>query len=242
VEQDFARRFKVLHSGWKLTREPGPLPVGRRVMIPDFLFEKAGMKVYMEVAGFWTPEYLRHKLQQLRDVEGVDMIVAADRSNACQRLDRMGRRLNIIYYKRKVPLRFILDHLNSREDELRKHQLKKLQGMDLKVEGAVVEVKEIAEKLDVLESVVEEEFRERSISGYNLLGDVLIREDVLKMIEKRLNQRITEGDLTLREATQLIEKWGGVRPTRILETLGYRIEWHGIDPEKARVRRKTGEI
>jgi predicted nuclease of restriction endonuclease-like RecB superfamily len=27
-------------------------------MIPDFLFEKDGLKVYLEVVGLWTPEYL----------------------------------------------------------------------------------------------------------------------------------------------------------------------------------------
>jgi predicted nuclease of restriction endonuclease-like RecB superfamily len=241
IEQDFARRFNLLHSGWKLTREPGPLPVGKRVMIPDFLFEKAGMKVYLEVAGFWTPEYLKHKLQQLRDVEEVDMIVAADRSNACQRLDKLGKRLNIIYYRGRIPLHPILDHLNSREAALCKMQLKRLQGMELELTGGVVETKQIAEQLGVLESVVEEELKKRSIPGYHFLGDILIRDEVLKLIETRLNQKLTEGNLTLREATHLIEELGGLRPTRILETLGYVIEWHGIDSEKARVYRETGE-
>lgn len=195
------------------------------------------MKVYMEVAGFWTPEYLKHKLRQLRDVEGVDMIVAADRSNACQRLDRMGRRLNIIYYKGKIPLHPILNHLNAREMALRTRQLTRLRGMELKLEGAVVEAKAIAEELDVLDSVVEKVLRERSIPGYRLLGDVLVKIEVLKMIEEGLHQKISEGDLTLGDATRFIEELGGVRPTRLLETLGFRIEWHGINPEKAHVRR-----
>ncbi len=79
-----------------MTREPGPLPVGRQIMIPDFLFEKAGMKVYMEIAGFWTPEYLNHKLQQLRNVRDVDMIVAANQSFMGTMLDKLGQQLKII--------------------------------------------------------------------------------------------------------------------------------------------------
>jgi predicted nuclease of restriction endonuclease-like RecB superfamily len=239
VEQDFARRFNLLHSGWRLTREPEFLPVGRYVMIPDFLFEKAEMKVYMEVAGFWTPEYLRHKLRQLQEVKGVDMIVAANRSHAGEKLDRLGRRLNVIYYKREIPLRPILDHLNSREATLGKLQLQRLRNTELKLEGAIVKVTEIATTLNVLDSVVEEELKRRSLPGYRLLRDVLISDEILKRIADRVNQRLTEGTLTLSEAIQLIEEIGGVNPTRILKMLGYQIEWHGIDPTRARVHRTT---
>jgi predicted nuclease of restriction endonuclease-like RecB superfamily len=240
VEEEFAQRFNALRTGWMLTREPEPLPVGKHVMIPDFLFEKAGMKVYMEVAGFWTPEYLKHKLKQLSKVENVDMMVAADRSNACQRLNRMGRRLKIIYYKGKVPLKPIIDHLKSREDELGKRQLKQLRDRNLKFDEPVLTVAEIASQLGLLEEAVEDLLREQSIPEYRLLGDVLIRESKLNMIEKRLNQRAKEGSLTLNEVGRLIEESGGLRPTKVLEALGYRIEWHGINPEKAKVYRKTG--
>jgi hypothetical protein len=196
----------------------------------------------LEVAGFWTPEYLRHKLKQLEGVENVDMIVAADRSNACQQLDRLGRRLNIIYYKSKVPLRPILDHLNSRETVLRETQRKLLRDRELNVEGTVTTTADIAEQLDVLEEAVKDVLRERRIPGYRLLGDVLISEATLNLIEERLTQRIEERALTLNEATQLIEELGGIRPTRILEVLGYGIEWHGIDPNKAIIQRELGVI
>jgi hypothetical protein len=237
VEQDFAQRFNVLRSGWKLIREPNPLPVGRYVMIPDFLLEKAGMNVYLEIAGFWTPEYLKHKLQQLQLIEEVDMIIAAAKSNVCQQLERMGKRLKIIYYKDKVPLHPIIKYLNAKENKLKQDQLEKIQGLEISFEGTVVTIKEIAKKLGVLELVVAEVLKGRNIPGYHLLGDVFIRNDRLNVIEERLNQRTDESILSLEEATQLIEALGGVKPTLILELLGYRLEWHGIDPEKAIVRR-----
>jgi predicted nuclease of restriction endonuclease-like RecB superfamily len=239
IEQDFARRFNLLHTGWRMIREPGPLPVGRQVMIPDFLFEKAGMKVYMEIAGFWTPEYLKHKLQQLRNVQNVDMIVAANRSTAGGMLDKLGRRLNVIYYSRVVPLRPILKHLNAREMALGNMQRQRFQTMELKLEGTIVKTKEIAEQLNILESVVQEELKNRRIPGYRVVGDALISEEILQSIEAKINQRFTEEVLTLHEATQLIEEFGGVNPTRILEALGYRIEWHGIDPAEAIIWRNT---
>jgi len=37
------------------------------VFIPDFGFEKNGVKAYLEVVGFWTDEYLQKKLGKLRE-------------------------------------------------------------------------------------------------------------------------------------------------------------------------------
>jgi hypothetical protein len=207
-------------------------------MIPDFLFEKADMKVYMEVAGFWTPEYLRHKLEQLRGVEDVDMIVAADRGHACQQLDRLGKRLDIVYYKRKVPLRPILGHLKAREESLKTTQLEQLRGMELRIEGRIVSSAELAKRLGFMEEAVLEALRQRDVPGYRLFGDVLISELTLAEIERRLEDRIGEGSLSLRKTTELIEEHGGARPSRILEHLGYTIEWRGISPETATVQRE----
>lgn len=238
VEESFAGRFNGLRTGWTLTREPEPLPVGRYVMIPDFIFEKAGMKVYMEVAGFWTPEYLRHKLRQLKMMEGVDMIVAADRAHACQQLDKLRRKLDIVYYKGKVPLRPVLNHLQAREDELRRRQLEQIRGRELKIEAPVVTAAELALRLGVLEEAVMENLRHRDIPGYQMLGDVLISDSTLEEIGKRLDERMGEDVLTLNEAAELVKELGGARPSRVLEHMGYRIEWHGINPEKAEVHRK----
>ncbi len=238
VEADFAQRFTALRSGWRLTREPGPLAVGRQVMLPDFLFEKEGLQVYLEIAGFWTPTYLQHKLAQLEGVENVDMIVAADRSNACQQLDRLGRRLNVLYYRGKVPLRPILNHLAAKATALRETQRLRLRDRELSVEGPATTTAALAEHLGVLEEAVQDLLQDRPIPGYRLLGDVLISEATLQQIEDQLQQSGEATSLTLAAATQVIEALGGLRPTRILDALGYSVEWHGIDPSKARLRRK----
>jgi predicted nuclease of restriction endonuclease-like RecB superfamily len=237
VEESFARRFNALRTGWKITREPDALPVGRRVMIPDFLFEKAGMKVYMEVAGFWTPEYLRHKLEQLRGVEGVDMIVAADRAHTCQQMDRLRGKLDIVYYKGKVPLKPVLRHLKAREAEMKASQIKQIQGEEIKIDGPVVSTADLARRLGVLEDVVLEDLRRREVPGYRLLGEALVSDLTLETIGKRLDERMTEGGLSLAEATMLVEDLGGASPSSVIEHLGYTIEWHGINPEKAMLQR-----
>ena len=238
VEQDFARRFKALATGWTLIREPEPLPVAKRVMIPDFGFSKGGWMVYLEVAGFWTPRYLKEKVEKLKLLDDVDMIVAANKDLACQKLDKMGAKLNLIYYQRRIPLRPILDHLKAVEERLAKKQTKKLLAEPLQLQAVVIEARELAEKLGVLENAVKEVLKEKVFQGYMRLGDMLIKETKLKEIQKRLENRLNQGSLSLEEASRIVEDAGGRRPTSILTALGYKIEWYGIDPHSTKIHRK----
>lgn len=69
VEQKFAVKFEQICSDWRLVREPDPLVVSdARGFIPDFAFEKYGIRVYLEIVGFWTNEYLLRKIQKIADV------------------------------------------------------------------------------------------------------------------------------------------------------------------------------
>nr|MDQ5860123.1 DUF790 family protein [Thermoproteota archaeon] len=69
VEEKFAKRFEQAETGWRLTREPDPLVLSNGgAFIPDFMFEKYNKKIYLEIVGFWTKEYLERKLQKLADI------------------------------------------------------------------------------------------------------------------------------------------------------------------------------
>jgi len=239
VEQDFAKRFRALGTGWTLTREPEPIPVGRRVMIPDFGFRKGGMVVYLEVAGFWTPQYLEEKLRKLRQLGDVDMIVAANRDLACQKLDKIGEKLNLVYYKRRIPLRPILIHLKAREERAVREQTRRLGAESLLIQKPVVEAKELAEKLGVLEDAVKQALMEREFPGYTRLGDMLVKKTKLKEIREKIENRLNSGELNLVEASRIVENAGGRRTANILDALGYSIEWRGIDPHSTKIRRKA---
>jgi uncharacterized protein len=69
VEQKFANKFEQLSNGWKLIREPDPLIMSNgKGFIPDFAFEKYGIRVYLEIVGFWTNDYLVRKIQKITDI------------------------------------------------------------------------------------------------------------------------------------------------------------------------------
>ncbi|MCW4001647.1 MAG: DUF790 family protein [Candidatus Bathyarchaeota archaeon] len=239
VEQSFAARFRALDTKWTLIREPEPIPVGKRVMIPDFGFRMDGLTVYLEIAGFWTPQYLEEKTKKLELLGDIDMIVAANKELACQKLDKIGRKLNLIYYQRRIPLKPILDHLRAREKQLVKEQTERLRARSFNFQTPVVEPTELAEMLGVLEAAVKEILMEREFLGYIRLGDMLIKETKLEEIREKLENRLIQGELNLREATRIIETAGGRRSTSVLNALGYSIGWRGIDPQSAKIFRRN---
>ncbi len=103
LEREFYRSFLALGSGWEVLREPEPLVVGNSVLIPDFAFEKGGCRVYMEIVGFWTPSYLRRKLERLRALRDVVMIVAVDEEGACAHgFAELPH--TVITFRRKIPI------------------------------------------------------------------------------------------------------------------------------------------
>ncbi|HKP51220.1 MAG TPA: DUF790 family protein [Chloroflexia bacterium] len=71
VEARLYKEFKSLERqghthGWLLQREPDPLLAPGVVLIPDFAFLRGKMRVFMEIAGFWSPGYREKKVAKLR--------------------------------------------------------------------------------------------------------------------------------------------------------------------------------
>jgi predicted nuclease of restriction endonuclease-like RecB superfamily len=87
LEAAFARDLARQAPGWQLLREADPVQIGRSIVCPDFtLVDPArGLRVPVEVVGFWTPEYLAHKLAVLRRLPaGQRWLVCIDETLAAQ--------------------------------------------------------------------------------------------------------------------------------------------------------------
>jgi predicted nuclease of restriction endonuclease-like RecB superfamily len=53
------------------------LHLGQKVFVPDFVFRhENGRTVLLEIAGFWTAEYIEAKLRTLRTFAGHDILLA----------------------------------------------------------------------------------------------------------------------------------------------------------------------
>jgi predicted nuclease of restriction endonuclease-like RecB superfamily len=237
VEKDFATHFRALDSGWELRREPEPILVGTYVMIPDFEFKKGSAKVYLEVVGFWTPEYLEKKVKKLNLLNDIDMIIAADKHLACHKLEKVSKKLKVIYYNKKIPLKTILNHLRIREKRLIEEQSRTLQFDDIVMKKTIVEIKDLAKDLGMLEDTLKKYLEGKKFLGYTRIDDMFVRETKLQEINGILEHELNYGKLDLDVASRIIEEAGGKKPAQFLEVLGYRIEWKGIDPKAAKIHK-----
>jgi predicted nuclease of restriction endonuclease-like RecB superfamily len=69
--------------GWTLIREGEILVRGQRVFIPDFaLVHARGYRVLLEIAAFWTPQYIRHRSETLSLFAEIPILVAIPRATA----------------------------------------------------------------------------------------------------------------------------------------------------------------
>lgn len=86
VEAHLARDLARLAPEWDAVREPEPVPVGDRLLFPDFLLRHRHdprRRWWLEVVGFWTPSYLEDKLRSYRAAALDRLILCIDADRAC---------------------------------------------------------------------------------------------------------------------------------------------------------------
>jgi predicted nuclease of restriction endonuclease-like RecB superfamily len=67
VEKDLAEQWGEVREGWRLLRDAGILQYGQTTFVPDFkLIHEDGREVFLEIVGFWTPEYLAAKRETIK--------------------------------------------------------------------------------------------------------------------------------------------------------------------------------
>jgi predicted nuclease of restriction endonuclease-like RecB superfamily len=237
AEEDFAARFQALKSEWQLKREPEPVLAGKQVIIPDFSVERGGVRVYIEIVGFWTMEYLLRKIEKLKMVD-VNMIIAVNESLACEKLADLEKhaRLNIIYYRDRVPLAPIIRYLEEASRGIQAEQTELLKNLRIVFTEPVVDYEEFAERIGVSSEAVITALAENPPADYVLMHKTLVRKDKIEQIGKKLEeQKSRTGKLVLAEAVSIAETEGVEEATSVLEALGYKVAWHGISPEKAEI-------
>jgi predicted nuclease of restriction endonuclease-like RecB superfamily len=81
VEERFARDFARLARDWVIVREPEPIDAGGHLFFPDFALHPRldpGRRWFVEIVGFWTPEYLANKLERLRQARVSNLVLCID--------------------------------------------------------------------------------------------------------------------------------------------------------------------
>ena len=237
IEEDFSSKFQALTTGWVLKREPEPITAGKQVIIPDFSLEKASIKIYLEIVGFWTEEYLLRKIEKLKQVE-VKMLLLVNETLACEKLSALEKRpqLDLIYYRDKISLAPILRYLETQFEQVKYKEIKVLEGLPIRFTEPVVGFGEFAARIGVSTEAVRAFIVVHPPSGYVVLADTLVSNEKLLQIGIRIREAISQsGKLALKEAARIIEEEGVDDSANVLAMLGYRIRWRGIDSQQAEV-------
>ncbi|UPV73152.1 DUF790 family protein [Halorussus limi] len=235
VEADFAARFESLDFDWELTREPEPLETGARVMIPDFAFdyspasvargtssdesdgEHADFRVFFEIMGFWTPEYVEKKLGQLESVEDVELVVAVDESLGVGE-EIAARDHRAIPYSGTIRLKDVRDVLRRYEEQLVAESAANLPD-ELVPEADAISLAALADEHGVSEDAIEE----KTFPDHERVGRTLVRPGVLAALRDDI-----EAGMAFSEAEAVLSERGIEDASAVLSELGFAVEWEGL--------------
>ena len=225
VEADFAARFGALDVDWALVREPEPLATGTRVMIPDFAFDWTGsaadFRVYFEIMGFWTPEYVDKKLSQLADLEDVELLVAVDESlGAGEAIE--ARDARAIPYSGSVRVKDVVDALRRYESSLLAEAAASLPA-EIVPDADVTTVDAVADEYGVTPDAIDE--AGVAFPDHERVGGSLLRRSVLDGLADELS-----AGMAYAEVESVLDDRGvdDADASAVLSRLGYRVAWQGL--------------
>ena len=250
VEEKFANRFEQSETGWKLIREPDPLVLSNGgAFIPDFMFQKYDRKVYLEIVGFWTEEYLERKLQKLADIfisadrkkknnnnNADPLFIAVNEDFACSKpsFSSIIPKEQLIFYKNDaVPVKPLVDYLKSVDREIIES---KVNDPNLKIQlesnsnDAVISINELAQKYSVPVEVVRRISLRDNKEDYIEAGLYLIPESKAHKLESLL-----AGTTRFIDACSILSNEAIPESchAELLVKLGYDVIWQSIDASTA---------
>ena len=241
AEESFANQFQAVKSAWTLKREPEPVPAGNQVIIPDFSLERASVKIYLEIVGFWTEEYILRKAEKLKQVEA-KMLLLVDEDLACEKLTALEKRpqLNIIYYHDKIPLAAILRYLETAFEGVKAKEIKFLENLSVKFTEPVVSYDEFAARIGISTEAAKAVLTVNPPPDYVVMPNILVSKEKLIQINNQIEECLKQsGKLPLTKAIRVIEAEGVSDASCALTQLGYKITWRGINSEQAEVSKTS---
>ncbi|MGI9566280.1 MAG: DUF790 family protein [Nitrosopumilus sp.] len=250
LERKFEKLFLQYFNkkdDWKISREPNPLVADGKAMIPDFLFERFGKKVYFEIVGFWTREYLERKAAKLRAIfeknrtnhPEIDLLVGVNSDLACSQIESISDD-RIFTFKKEVSIKPILKHLKEIDKKIieEKTNTTKIRLNEDDGETDIISIDVIAEKYGIpAETALK--ILSSDHEDHILVGNLLmISKQKIDDIQKNL-----QGILKFTKACKILEtnKIPESSHADILSKLGYDVVWNDLNPDNATINKKTSD-
>ncbi len=236
IERDFVQRLRAVVDDWEITREPTILRTDRGVMVPDFSFVWQGHELFLEIVGFWTPEYLEEKLAKIQSIETAEdtpLFIAVNESLNCTKKDFPDED-RVIFYDKQVPIEPIVNKMRQIEQEHREQDYEALLEQEPVVPEEQATVQDVAVEWNVDEDTAAS-YIEQHGSGVVSAGTYLPPEAV-----EEIRERLAElDDMSLDRVQSVLDEYGAGND--ILDDLGYTIQWTSLDQSSAVVKRKETE-
>ncbi len=247
IEERFANTFMNHNTGWRLVREPEPIVVSDKAFIPDFAFEKGNIRVYLEIVGFWTKEYIERKLWKIRQLKversDIDIIIAVDKELECSKHSTL-QSMNVILYdgKQGVPVIPILNYLRSIEDRLMHASDDAIDEVIkmIRLSLPIIDVSVIASKYNLKPDLLLSRLNANAYADrYARVGRYLISSKLLDSISDSLQ---AVGSKRFLDICSLLKEYGIPEEcyVEVLNLLGYDVVWSSIDMSSAVVVRRVG--
>ncbi|MCH9657987.1 DUF790 family protein, partial [archaeon] len=246
TESAFAKRFHQYFDqsdkfGWKISREPDPLIADGKAMIPDFLFERFGRKVYFEIVGFWTKDYLERKAAKLKVLfhddennKNIDLLVAVNSDLACSQIETISKD-KIFTFQKDVSIKPILEYLKKIDDEIIEEKIHAKIKLDEKnldlISIAQVALENSLPEEAALKIILADYPDDYVVAGTHLISKEKIRNtcDNLDKVSKFVDAcKILE-----------LQKIPDSCHADLLSKIGYDVVWEDLDPDHARISKRT---
>lgn len=225
AEEMFYNSFANAATGWSISREPEPLITGKYLFIPDFLLEKDSIKVYVEIAGFWTAEYLKRKVAKLKEVKDKNLLVLASDQMSCEAFREIP---GVIFFGRKMPMKPVLDRLKALEKANADAGASRIGSKGLILEGDVIQIAGLADSAGESTDAIRAYLDEHPPVGYLTTKEELISDAILADLRAALPRSMPYAD-----AVNTIRQRGITAVDSVIQALGYSVKWSGLDPDSA---------
>ncbi|MBO8181618.1 MAG: DUF790 family protein [Archaeoglobus sp.] len=219
LEEELYFRLKASKPEIEISREPEVIRAGDFAFIPDFKLKKGEKEVYIEIAGFWTEEYLKKKVEKIKKLNVPLIVIGREEISFVSEF--------FIPIEKKLPFIKILKLVNSYFGETGgtkdltpemdlAETLKRVQGAE------VANIANLARKCGIevgeLKRRIAESLGASKIVIENWMFDRKYVEEVREKLEKGLNENLDDLESLLKK--------DGINV--LLDFLGYKIVWEGI--------------
>jgi uncharacterized protein len=110
LEARFAKDFAKAAPDWDLVREPEPITVGKTIIFPDFSVRHRlcpERSFLLEIAGFWSADYLARKLALLREANLRNLVLCIDQDRQCSD-EELPPSARVVRFRRRIDPRAVL--------------------------------------------------------------------------------------------------------------------------------------